>query len=196
MAATEPVFSSVHQALSFSFMVEQYEMAQKSNTQTVIEDLMKQNGEWLDRPARSERSINMGGLGRLEVRAQCAMVRAAVQHHLHHQPERAAIHARFAYQMVKAEGVRDLRDYCLAMCTSRSKDVILALIWAIYRPGRRKGDGWSLKSIEKDYGVAKSILQRDQVVLRGACTTLENMALGRLGTLFEDKGLVGDTTYA
>lgn len=190
-AAHDPVFTSVGQALAFSFYIEQTQMATKGSTQIVIEDLLKRSGEWLDRVAPTERKMNVGNMSPLELRGQCAMVRSSVQDHLP-APERDSIHARFAYQIVRAVGVRGLRDHLHAVCVTQNLDAILAMLWAIYKPARRKGDEWSLRALEKQYSISKSTLGRDQQMLREKCNTLESMAQARLGELFERTGLVGD----
>jgi hypothetical protein len=197
MAAThDPVFRSVGQALAFSFYIQYTAMATKGSTQIVIEDLLKRSGEWLDRQAPADRAINFGTLSPQEVRGQCAMVRQSVETHLNHQVERDAIHARFAYQQQRALGVRGLRDYFACNCVTQSEDAILALLWAIYKPSRRRGDEWSLRTIEREYHVPKTSLHRDQRLLRERCQLMENRASTQLEELYVRNGLIGDPAYA
>lgn len=195
MSNVDPIFRSVGQALWFSYMIEQHEMSQPSPTQTVIKDLLKRSGEWLDAPTPAERTVNFSGLTPMEVRGTCAMVRGMVKDHLT-EPERFAVEARYAYQRARAVAVRGLRDYFEALCKTSSRDALLALTWAAYMPSKRKGDGWSLDSISREYGTAKSVLHRDQKLIRERAGKLEAMALDRLFPLFTKDGLVQDPSYA
>jgi hypothetical protein len=196
-SAAEPVFRSVGQALHVSFLMEQLPPTQKGSTQIFIEDLLRRHFR-LDELPRHERSINASGLTPLEMRAQCAIVRAAVTHHLP-TPERDAIHARFGYQLVKAGGVRGLAEYCGPLCATANADALLALCWALYAPRNtprdhkdgRAGD-WSLRALEKEYGVSKSTLGRDQRMVRITGDALEKRGQERLGELFERTNLVGE----
>jgi len=105
-------------------------------------------------------------------------------------------------------GVRNLRDHYGSLCNTQSDDAILALIWAIYVPGIRQFPGespraftarlkkreneWSLRGIEKEYGTSKSVLHRDQQMLRKLLHGVEMQAQAKLEDLFTRTGLIGD----
>lgn len=195
MSNVDPIFRSVGQALWFAYMIEQHEMSQPSPTQAVIKDLLKRSGEWLDAPTPAERSVNFSGLTPMEVRGTCAMVRGMVKDHLT-EPERLAVEARYGYQKARADAVRGLRDYFQALCKTQSRDALLAVCWAIYMPSRRKGDGWSLDAISREYGAPKTVLHRDQKMIRDRAKHLECLAHDRLFPLFTKDGLVEVPAYA
>lgn len=154
---TDPVFKTVGQALFLGFAMEVTPPSTPSPTDMVIKDLMERRyGE----PAVpiGERSLNTGGMKPNELRAQCALIRAAVNDHLASQ-ERDTIWARFGHARrpgvdpltgrARSElgwrpiGVRNLRDHYSSLCNTRHQEAILALIWGIYAPGIRQFPGES-----------------------------------------------------
>ena len=114
---SEAVFRTVNQALHVSYLMAVLPPTQKSPTQVLISDLMDQAG--VKREVEKDGTINFRGLTPLEVRAQCAIVIAAVRDHLQ-PPERHAIEAWYAHDARKAEGVRFLRDWCTPHWTIES----------------------------------------------------------------------------
>jgi hypothetical protein len=206
----EPVFRTVGQALFVAFVMEVTPPSTKGSTQLLIEDLMKQRYGEAPIP-KGERSINMGGMSPLELRGQCAMIRASVNDHLAGQ-ERDAIYARFGHQVTRATGVMNLREHYQSLCNTPSRDAIDALLWALYVPGVRQFPGesvrsfnarrkkrendWSLRGIEKAYGVGKNVLHRDQQMLRKLCHSVEMLAQGKLEELFIGTRLIGDPADA
>lgn len=201
---TEPVFKTVGQCLYLAYVMEVTPPSTPSPTETLIRDLMKQRYGEAPVP-QSERSINMGGMNPLELRAQCAMIRASVNDHLAGQ-ERDAICARFGHQMTRAVAVRNLRDHYGSLCNTQHQEAILGLVWAIYVPGVRQFPGesprafnlrrtkraneWSVRGLEKTYGVSKSVLHRDQQMLRTLLHGVEMLGQGKLEELFARTGLI------
>lgn len=216
----EPVFKTVGQALFHGFIMEITPPSTPSPTDLAIKDLMEKR-YGLPAVPIGERSVNLGGMSPNEFRAQCAMIRAAVQDHLGGH-ERDTIWARFGHQTRRHEGktipgwrpigVRNLRDHYASLCNTRSQDAILALIWAIYVPGVRQFPGesarafnlrrekrvseWSLRSIEKSYGVGKDVLHRDQQMLRKLLNGVEMLAQTKLEALFIETNLIDDPKFA
>ncbi len=206
---TDPVFKTVGQALFIAFIMEITPLSTPSPTETLIRDLMKQRYGEAPVP-QSERSINLGGMTPLELRGQCALIRATVNDHLAGQ-ERDAIYARFGHKYTRALGVRNLRDHYQTLCNSRHAEAILALLWAIYVPGIRQNPGetaqafnlrrarrsndWSIRGIEKTYGVDRGVLHRDQQMLRKLCLGVELLAQDKLEELFVRTELICDPAY-
>ena len=182
------VFRSVGQALHVSFLLEVLPVTQRVSTQVLIDGLRKRCGVW-DDSQRSERSVDFGGLTPLEVRGQCAMVRAAVVDHLT-EPERHAVMARFGHQGTKASGVRGIADYVEPMAHLQHAGALLAVTWSLFQPAKRAADRWSLRAIEAETGVSKSALSRAQIAIRQTAQALERRADVRLAELFERTGLV------
>lgn len=208
-ANMEPVFKTVGQALYTAFVMEITPPSTKGSTQLLIEDLMKQRYGEQTVPL-SERSLNMQGMSPLELRGQCAMIRASVQTHLRGH-ERDTIHARFGHQFTRAAGVTSLRDQYASLCNTQNPSAVLALMWALYVPGIRQFPGesprafnirrtkreneWSVRGIEKAYGVNKDVLHRDQKMLRKLLHGVEMLAQNKMEELFVKNGVVVDPKY-
>lgn len=105
-------------------------------------------------------------------------------------------------------GVRNLRDHYSSLCNTQHPEAILALIWGIYAPGIRQFPGespraytarlkkrkneWSVRGIEEAYGVSKSVLSRDQIMLRKLLQGVEMQAQAKLEELFVETKLIVD----
>jgi len=203
---TDPVFKTVGQALYLAYVMEVTPASTPSPTETLIRDLMKQRYGEAPVP-QAERSINMGGMNPQELRAQCALIRASVADHLAGQ-ERDTICSRFGHQMTRAVGVRNLRDHYGSLCNTQHQEAVLGLIWAIYAPGIRQFPGenprafnlrrkkreneWSVRGMERVYGIGRSVLRRDQDMLRKLLNAVEMQAQSKLEDLFTRTGLIGD----
>ena len=98
-----PIFRSVDQALHVAFLMDILQVRERSQMGRIIERMMVEAGVTAGRSEAG--SVNFGGLSPLEVRGQCAMIRAAVKDHLaqHHT---CAVWARWGHQTTKAEGDR------------------------------------------------------------------------------------------
>jgi hypothetical protein len=189
---TSAVFSSTGQALHVSFLMEVLPMSQKGGTQLVIESLKRRYARADD---HGPGSLNADGLSPIELRGQCAMVRGSVDHHLT-EPERAAVWARHGHQVRKATGVVGLSAYLAPLVAMRHGDALRALTWSVFAPlttGRdRRGRAadWTLRKIERAYGVPKSTLHDARLTLRHHAHYLERAAEARLQELFERTGLI------
>jgi hypothetical protein len=180
------IFRSVGQALHVSFLMEILQPTQRVSTQLLIDSIREQLGKT---EARIESTINVGGMSPLEFRGQCAMVVAAVRHHLPH-PEHAAVRARFGHQLTKAGGVQDLAEYLQPQTGVQHDLAVRAIVWSQYHRGsQRAADRWSLRAIERETGVPINSLRRCATVVRQVGFALEMRADDRLGELFERTGL-------
>lgn len=192
----DPVFRSVGQALHVAFLMEILPPTSKGPTQLFIEDLQRRMFR-LDPLPHRERTMNTAGLSPLELRGQCAMVRACVQDHLT-PPERSAVWARYGHQRTRAAGVSGLADYLRPLCMPGGGEVMLAVTWGLYVPkvlpkdARTRRREWSIRYISEQYGVPRSTLHDAQRTVRHHAEHLERSAQDRLGVLFERTGLVGE----
>jgi hypothetical protein len=210
-ANSDPLFSTVGEALVTAFGMEFTSMSVRGSTQSLIEDLMEQRyGKAADAAPRDPR-VNRGDLKPIELRAQSAMIRAQVEGHLK-GVERAAIHARFGHQTTRGNGVHELAQHYGSLCTTGNQSAIKALLWGIYAPGvrQRPDEGarafnlrrskreseWSLRAIEKSYGCSKSTLHRDQQLLRKVCGGTETVAQNKMEDVFIRAGLILDPNDA
>jgi hypothetical protein len=191
---TEAVFRSVHQALHVSHLMAVLPPTQKSNTQALIEQLMRDAGVLNE--VERDGTLNFKGLSPLEVRGQCAMVRGAVVHHCTLQ-ERMAIWAWFAHDATKAEGVRFLRDWCAELWTVESPQARMVMMWRANVPEDSKvARMCSVRDIEGEHGIPKSTVQRQVAAVSKACRSLRERGAGRLEALFVAHGLVDNPAFA
>ena len=180
------IFKSVEQALHVSFLMEILPVTSRSFMQAMMEAHMKANGTW-EGSIPKERTINFGGLSPLEIRGQCAMIRASVEHHLA-EPEQLAVKAHYGHQTCKEAGVRGLARYVSPMLSTAHSEAILALAWGIYGNEKQK-DGLSLREVAEHYGLSKSTAQRDQQIIKKVGRDLLCRAVGSLHDRFQRGGV-------
>ena len=82
-----------------------------------------------------------------------------------------------------------MRDFFGAFCNARNDSAVLALVWSVYEGQSQR---WSLRTMEREYGVTKAVLHRDQQVLKKLTGSLQNVAEGKLEAIFTGSGLVGE----
>jgi hypothetical protein len=204
---SDPMFKSVGQALSIAFAVTETPPAVRGTTDRALRDL-KEDRYGLPAASQGERSINKEGLNDREFRAQCVLIVDTVDTRLAGH-ERGTVIARFTRQAVKrAHAVRALRDSYASLCNTQNSDAVLALIWSIYTPGvqpypnespatfnarrKRRAHEWSARTIEKEYGVGRNVLNRDLQMLREMLIKIELQAQERLERIFVRDGLLAE----
>jgi hypothetical protein len=191
---TQAVFRSVHQALHVSFLMAVLPPTQKSNTQALIEQLMRDAG--VNREVERDGTLNFQGLSPLEVRAQCAMVRGAVSHHCT-TPERMAIWAWFAHDASKAEGVRFLCDWCTPHWAIDSPQARMLITWrACVTDDSKAARHCSVRDIEGEHGIPKTTVHRQLGAIMKACRGLRERGAGRLEAMFIAHGLIDDPEFS
>ena len=157
------------------------------STQVLIDSLREQLGRV---EARIASTINRDGLSQLEFRGQCALVTAAARDHLP-PPEHAAVLARYAHQVGKANGVRALADYIQPRTGIEHDLAVRAVVWSQYHRGsQRAADRWSLRTISDETGVSMHALRGCVDAVRQVGEALQTRAEDRLGRMFERTGLV------
>lgn len=191
---TLAVFRSVHQALHVAHLMAVLPPTQKSNTQALIEHLMREAG--VSREVERDGTLNFQGLSPLEVRGQCAMVRGAVIHHCT-EPERMAIWAWFAHDGSKAEGVRFLRDWFAGDWCTDSPHARMLMTWrASVTEDSAAARMCSYRDIEGEHGIPKSTVQRQVQALAKTARGLRERGAARLEEMFLAHGLVDDAQTA
>lgn len=181
----DPIFKSVEQALHFSFLVAELPVSQKSQ----MAQIYSHGGKRVPEEDHYESTIHFGGLSPLEVRGQCAMVRAVVIDHLL-EIERLAVYARYAYRAEKATGVRAMRDQALPLLSCHEEWPTMAMAWSIFGTSEQR-DGLSVRVIAEEYGLSKSAVARDVSEIRRVARTLEGRAHDKLHDLFLHSGIIG-----
>ena len=174
-----PIFENTWDALRFSFYMEVLPAGNISSTYTAIKHMMRNSGKVFE---RVKSRINMAGLTPIEVRGQCAMVRAVVEDYLT-RPERNAIWARHGIDMTHSRGVAGLADY-LKDKTMSQGECLRLLVDSIYTQVD------SMRKIAADYQMPRTTLREDFGRIKSAVQTLEEIAQQRLDDLFENDSLI------
>ncbi|AUT62898.1 hypothetical protein C2L65_25345 [Paraburkholderia terrae] len=158
----------------------------------------RMHADWVRRLiGEPSRVVDFSGLTRLEVRAQCALVRQAVIERLT-VSQACAIVARFAQTPgEKQKGVSGLVAHLSATRPAPARAALAAdpladplwdLLWRRYSPPRY-GDGMSLRDISRRTHLSKSALARHAARLDDALDELEREALATLERSFVGDGL-------
>ena len=182
---SEPIFRSVEQALHFSFLMAELPVSQKSQMQ----EIYRHGGKRVTEEDHHQSTIHFGGLSPLEVRGQCAMVRAVVNDHLL-DSERQAICARYSYRIEKSTGVRAMRDQAIPLLSCQDEWPTMAMAWSIFGTAEQR-DGLSVRLIADEYALSKSAVARDVMEIRRIARTLEGRAYDKLHEIFMQSGLIG-----
>lgn len=186
---TQAVFKSTSQALHFSYLIEFEPAAGKSIMQAMYEEHLKATGKWVTIPAE-ERTIDFGGLSPLEIRGQCAMVRASAEHRLVY-PEANAVRAHYGMQTTKAAGIRGLVEYVAPMLTIQNDMTKLAMAWGHLGTIKQR-KGLTQIQIAEYYGVPVATVQRDQKKIAEVGRLLLKRAIDGLDVHFKRTELVLD----
>lgn len=191
----EPIFQSVGQALSVSFLIMSVEARQKNAFRLVLMRIIESVEQptarlraWYQELQGEPGTVNFAGLDPYEVRGQCAMVTRAVADHLP-APERDAIWARYSQQTERAAGVAGLAQYVAPLLTFKDEVAVRALVYGYCEPSMRK-KGLSYQEISEERGIHVKTLKRANTVIAATFHTLEDMAKKRLTPMFERDGLV------
>lgn len=205
-SSNEPMFKSVGQALSVAFSVVASQAPITGSTARALESMSEQRYGASAVPI-TERTINREGLKPHEFRAQCVMIVDTVGKKLPDH-ERDVIYSRFGHQMFRAIGIQGLQLHYQSLCNTQHDGAVHALIMGIYVRGTSQSQGespraynarrkkrqleWSVRSIEKEYGISKSVLHRDQIVLRKLFYGIEVLAQSRLEEIYLAAQLITD----
>lgn len=199
----EPIFQSVGQALSVSFLIMSVEARQKNAFRLVLMRIIESVEQptarlraWYKELQGEPGTVNFAGLDPYEVRGQCAMVTRAVADHLP-PPERDAVWAKYGLQKEKGDGVLGLSQYMAPQITFKDDIAIRALIYGYFDSSKRKPfdpkkstGGLSYQEISQERGIHIKTLHRANAVIARTSTILLSMAETRLTPMFRRDGLV------
>lgn len=194
-----PIFQSVHQALSFSYLIQAHESSPESIMSVAIRRQLQEMGKWSDGP----KTIHFDGLSPLEIRAQAAMVRLSVETLLP-TTEANTIKARFGLSIpvIYPDGTRTLRftperseavkklARWLAPATPGVSPSAIAFLVARH-VGESKAVRPPLQMIAEQYKASTATLHRAGKKISERMKALEDSAIGRLEPVFSREGLVG-----
>lgn len=191
---SEPIFCDASHALHVSYLIQSMPATSLSPTAVLIDQLVKENHVWDEIPAPRESRVNFSGLTPLEVRAQCAQVVAMVNH-LPHEAERFACQAIYGHQVIKADGVRGLGQYCAPVLSCQSKEFALYCAWHVFATTRQR-DGMTQGEIAKHFGVTVESVREACAVVRKYGKAMHSRALDALTDRFVAGGLIENAAYA
>lgn len=178
------IFQSVGQALHVSFLMETLPARQKCFAQVILENAQREMGIF-DEGTPS--TIDFSGLNDLEVRGQCAMVRDAVNTNLDKNAI-SVIHAMYALQKRKADGVRAVRDLCADVLTTKHDMATLAMAWSFFGTVEQRKD-FSVRKIADGFGLHKSTVHDDVKKIRAIVSEIEAEAFSILDDIFVKSGV-------
>ncbi|QDQ24949.1 hypothetical protein FNU76_00515 [Chitinimonas arctica] len=195
------IFKSVPQALHFAYTIQAYEIGAESAMTKALRRIMMDLGIW-EEPGATNTSVDFSGLDRIEVRAQCAMIRQMVDDHLP-WAERCAIVARyepaerveengkrrFLFSPVRYEAIRALSEYLAPVFGRYNRDTIDLIVARV--SDRRVVEG-SYREVAAKLGMAHTTFADIYKRVRGRVVELENKAMEQLLERFTPE-IVEDT---
>lgn len=190
------IFRTTSQALHFAFLIEAYEISAESPLSKAIRIRELEEGG-LNVP---QSSINFSGHSALEIRAQCAMIRAIVVDRLP-GPERWAIQARYGInQLIMEDGTRRpifsrtrydaIMQLSTWMSTSMPELNPLAVDLLVARAVDKRMADASFRSMADAFGASKTTWHRSLTKVRKRVQALEDLAIDRLTPSFIADDLV------
>jgi hypothetical protein len=191
------IFRSTSQALHFAYIIQAYEVSAESVMAKAVRRLMKESGVW---DTGEPSSIDFDGLSSLEVRAQCAMIRAAVRDHLP-GPERWAIQARYGINEIvtkdgnkKAVFSRERYDAILNLskwlAPSFKNFSLFAVDLLIARAVDRRVCNTTPREMAERFGISRDTFIRALHDTKKRLYVLEGAGIDRLTPIFAADGLV------
>lgn len=200
----QAIFRSTSQALHFAYLIEAYEVSVESIMSKAMRIIMMELGLW---NTGEQSTVNFGGLNALEVRAQCAMIRAAVRSRLP-APEAWAVQARYGInEITLADGrrkpvfSRERYDAIMRLgdwlAPSFSNFNPLAVDLLVARAVDKRVVDVTFRQMAENFGLDHSTYAYALKRVRGKLEVLEKMAINRLEPAFMADGLVEpDMNYA
>lgn len=198
---TQAIFQSTQQAIHFSYIVTNMPPKSSGGLGEIL-DRMKLEATGM-REEREVSTVCFAGLSELDIRAQCAMVRSAVEKSLP-PPESFALRSRWGYSMIRrgpggsiisanygddrARSMRRLALYLGISFPNLSSRALLLII------ARVCGDCDQLiptfRQIEQDCGTSRSTVERYEKIIKKRIRELVNLGVNRLTPAFVRDGLV------
>jgi hypothetical protein len=190
----EPIFRSTGQAVHFAFVIEACDAAIDSPMGIALRRIMKAMGVW---DSGTPPSIDFGNLSPMEVRGQCAMIRAAVHDRLP-DLERWAVQARYGIRVARRDGdppvfSRDrwaaIRSIGAALAPALDVEAQAATL-LVARAIDARTCHITVRRMVEDFGRSAMFWSRAARTVRDRLYALENSAFDRLEPSFIADGLV------
>lgn len=193
----DAIFKSTAQALHVAYLVMSEPARERMAFRLALIRIMESVGTLNKRQAAfldyliGEKSgtVNFDGLDALEVRGQCALITAAVVHHLT-PAERRAIWVRYSKTVERKEGVIWLSKSLRAKLNLSNLDAIRYLVAEQSLPKDERDPEKTFKYISEQTEIPIRTLERAAMLIRKHLRQLENSAIDKLTPMFERDGVV------
>lgn len=197
----QAMFRSTSQALHFSYMIQAYEVSVENIMSKAIRAIMKELGIWNE---GEPSTVDFSGLSPLEIRGQCAMIRAIVRDRLP-GPEAWAIQARygvneiamidgkkrFVFSRERYEAIMNLGNWMAPSFPNFNPlavDILVAK--AVGAVSKNQSGGITFRELAEQFGASKDTWSRALVDVAKRINAIENRAIDSLTPEFERDGLV------
>lgn len=197
----QAMFRSTSQALHFAFMIQAYEVSVENIMSKAIRAIMKELGIW-DEGEPS--TVDFGGLSPLEIRGQCAMIRAIVRDRLP-GPEAWAIQARygvneiatidgkkrFVFSRERYEAIMNLGNWLAPSFPNFNPlavDILVAK--AVGAVNKNQSGGITSREMAEQFGLDQSTYRHALKRVSEKLIELETRAIDTLTPEFERDGVV------
>jgi hypothetical protein len=194
---SEAIFKSTQQALHVAFLVMSEPVRQKMAFRLTLIKIIESIGTLNRRQAafldylygQRSGSVNFEGLDPLEIRGQCALIVAAVEHHLT-PAERYAVWVRYAKGLQRKQGVIWLSKVLRAKLNISNLDAIRYLVAEQSLPKDQRDPEKTFKYISDKTEIPIRTLERAAQTIRKNLRALENSGYDKLTPMFQRDELV------
>lgn len=197
----QAMFRSTSQALHFSYMIQAYEVSVENIMSKAIRAIMKELGIWNE---GDPSTVDFSGLSPLEIRGQCAMIRAIVRDRLP-GPEAWAIQARygvneiamidgkkrFVFSRERYEAIMNLGNWMAPSFPNFNPlavDILVAKV--VGAVNKKQSGGITFREMAGQFGSSKDTWSRALSDVNQRIHELENRAIDTLTPEFERDGVI------
>jgi len=197
----QAMFRSTSQALHFSYMIQAYEVSVENIMSKAIRAIMKELGIWNE---GDPSTVDFSGLSPLEIRGQCAMIRAIVRDRLP-GPEAWAIQARygvneittidgkkrFVFSSERQEAIMNLGNWMAPSFPNFNPlavDILIAK--AVGALNKKQSNGITFREMAEQFGLSHGAYHHAMKQVGERLIALESRAIDTLTPEFERDGVV------
>jgi hypothetical protein len=193
----DAIFKSTQQALHVAYLVMSEPVRERMAFRLALIRIIESIGTLNRRQAafldylygEKSSSVNFEGLDPLEIRGQCALITAAVVHHLA-PAERFAIWVRYSKTIERKMGVIQLSKALRAKLNLSNLDAIRYLMAEQSLPQKERDPEKTFKYVSEQTDIPVRTLERAANTIRKQLRQLENSAYDKLTPMFERDGVV------